>query len=394
MSIETVKAQENVKQFSTEHTSEMKDVLKRVEKNLSSNKNKFALQDLKLYDGLITNQISSQHESIQAKLIKEFNAEQKSRQIKIRTHETKITELKSQSGDIGLETADMSRKTLFIILLIIGLGSVVLFVQMKKYRNLQEIVSRSGTKREFSDERVANIASNTEQLVDKSTSFRKLVDKVIVIPTLSTLASGKRHESAPRKAANLIHKLQIAKQAVSLGVDFAEKMDQEPEISKINLNGLIEEMWIIVLNSKKFEDPSLRPEIKTDLEAILPEIEIDPNRVRFSLYHLMSNAIDAVTERSKNNEKGYIPSIMISTRKLPQFIQVRIKDNGVGIEQKELETIFDPFYSGKNERGYIGIGLTKSYDLITEFHKGELLVESELGNGSDFVIRFPLKQHI
>ncbi|MBK8414313.1 MAG: HAMP domain-containing histidine kinase [Bacteroidetes bacterium] len=80
----------------------------------------------------------------------------------------------------------------------------------------------------------------------------------------------------------------------------------------------------------------------------------------------------------------------ITTRKLPRFVQVRIKDNGTGITEKDPKKVFEPFYTTKGKDIHTGLGLSESYRIIQVLHKGELLIESDPAQGSDFIVRFPI----
>ena len=77
------------------------------------------------------------------------------------------------------------------------------------------------------------------------------------------------------------------------------------------------------------------------------------------------------------------------------FVNIRIRDNGIGIDEKDIEAIFDRFgqaYNKKSEEfGGSGIGLSLSKQII-ELHNGELLVNSKLGYGSEFTIILPERQ--
>jgi signal transduction histidine kinase len=377
--------------FTVQQTPEMQDLLKETDKHLSVNKNKFALHTLKRYGKLMDSEITTKLAATHQSSISDFEKKQRSRLEKIKKQEIKISELKNQSGDISQENSDLSRRTLFIIVLIIGLGAALLFYKMKTLKALQEELKFLYRQRDFVDNRTEMINDGVAAVKQISDVFSDVIQSAISLPSLIALTSGRKQEKRARTAISLLHKLQISGSAINSAVDISAKMEADPELQKSNLNNLIEEVLLLVTNSKKWEPENTDLVIKKDLEEILPEIEIDRARLRYSLYQLISNAYDAVHEKAKLDKKGYIPTISITTRKLPQFIQLRIKDNGVGIDDKDLSIIFDPFYSGKNDVSAIGLGLTECNTIIKKFHKGELLVESELGTGSDFIIRFPIK---
>lgn len=71
------------------------------------------------------------------------------------------------------------------------------------------------------------------------------------------------------------------------------------------------------------------------------------------------------------------------------YIELRIEDNGIGMDEKILKNIFDPFFSTKEEGLRSGLGLSSAFGIIKD-HKGEILVESEPGSGTLFIMRFPV----
>ncbi len=73
------------------------------------------------------------------------------------------------------------------------------------------------------------------------------------------------------------------------------------------------------------------------------------------------------------------------------LIELRFSDNGIGIEQINLTKIFDPFYTTKRGRGGSGLGLNIIYNLVTGILQGQITVQSQLGVGTTFIVRFPRK---
>ena len=102
----------------------------------------------------------------------------------------------------------------------------------------------------------------------------------------------------------------------------------------------------------------------------------DPDRIAQVLINLISNAI-------KFTEKGTITVNSFPVKKgKKEYIQVDVIDTGIGIPEKELENIFQPYYKiGKKEGSGLGLRIAKN---IVELHNGEIWVESKLGKGSKF----------
>jgi len=85
----------------------------------------------------------------------------------------------------------------------------------------------------------------------------------------------------------------------------------------------------------------------------------------------------------------YQPAVTVSTRKLDNEIEISVKDNGVGISDKVKDKIFQPFFTTKPTGQGTGLGLSLSYDVI-KAHGGELLVDSNEGQGTEFIIKLPV----
>ena len=79
----------------------------------------------------------------------------------------------------------------------------------------------------------------------------------------------------------------------------------------------------------------------------------------------------------------------MSTKKLVDKVEIRVKDNGNGIPQKVMDKIFQPFFTTKPTGQGTGLGLSLSYDIV-KTHGGELKVETKEGEWSEFVIVLPV----
>lgn len=116
-------------------------------------------------------------------------------------------------------------------------------------------------------------------------------------------------------------------------------------------------------------------------------VTIDTDRLERVLANLVTNAVKFSTEHS---------SIMIQTRKEPNFVLITVADHGIGIPLEKQETIFDLFDHAKRsgtagEKGF-GMGLSICKQII-EQHKGKITVESEEGKGTIFSVRLPLNNN-
>ena len=95
-------------------------------------------------------------------------------------------------------------------------------------------------------------------------------------------------------------------------------------------------------------------------------------------------------ERIRNAcEQDYEPTVSVSTKKLNDKVEIKVKDNGNGIPQKVVDKIFQPFFTTKPTGQGTGLGLSLSYDIV-KAHGGELNVETSEGEGSMFKILLPI----
>jgi signal transduction histidine kinase len=78
----------------------------------------------------------------------------------------------------------------------------------------------------------------------------------------------------------------------------------------------------------------------------------------------------------------------VSTKRVNDKIEIRVKDNGNGIPQKILDKVFQPFFTTKPTGVGTGLGLSLSYDII-KAHGGKIKVETKEGEGTEFIILLP-----
>jgi signal transduction histidine kinase len=88
-------------------------------------------------------------------------------------------------------------------------------------------------------------------------------------------------------------------------------------------------------------------------------------------------------------ETGYTPTVAVTTRRNGETVEIRVIDNGPGIHKELSAKIFEPFFTTKPTGSGTGLGLSLSYDIITQGHGGTLAVEREPDEGAAFIITLP-----
>ncbi|MFN5325293.1 MAG: sensor histidine kinase [Bacteroidota bacterium] len=205
-------------------------------------------------------------------------------------------------------------------------------------------------------------------------------------PFLALVVNDKNHPFI-KPAKEIISGTQILKRMVT----DLPKPTVVGVMRKTNVNRLIEEVSVQAYYSMRDHYPDFSCEMRRDLEKILPDTELNAEDIRFVLFNILENAFESVWNKKSSSGKGYIPSVTITSRKLPRYIQVRVKDNGTGVPDHVRKQIFQPFFTDREGKRHTGLGLHESYDLIVNKYKGDLILENDFQSSTDFIIRLPLK---
>jgi signal transduction histidine kinase len=156
-----------------------------------------------------------------------------------------------------------------------------------------------------------------------------------------------------------------------------------------DINALADEYFRLSYHGLRARDKSFNAGMRTDLDDRIGKINVIPQDIGRVFLNLFNNAFFAVSEKRKLQPSGYEPVVSVGTRKVGDRIEIRVQDNGMGIPQKILDKIFQPFFTTKAAGQGTGLGLSLSYDVIKS-HGGEIIVETEAGVGTTFVVRLPV----
>ncbi|WP_445291739.1 ATP-binding protein [Calothrix sp. 336/3] len=164
----------------------------------------------------------------------------------------------------------------------------------------------------------------------------------------------------------------------------------EADCKTVDIHEGIESTLMILQNRLKAQPH--HPEIKIIREySQLPPIDCFPGQLNQVFMNLFVNAIDILEEEVQKNQ-NFLPRISIHSQMIsPDFIAIRIQDNGRGIPPEVLPKLFDPFFTTKEVGKGTGLGLSISYQIVVEKHGGRLYCNSVVGEGAEFVIEIPRK---
>ncbi|HEY4469839.1 MAG TPA: ATP-binding protein [Stellaceae bacterium] len=162
------------------------------------------------------------------------------------------------------------------------------------------------------------------------------------------------------------------------------------ERREVDLNALIEEALNLAYHGARAQDQSFNITLERELEPELRRIELAPQEMTRVFLNLFGNGFYAVTKRArKNGEAPFRPVLTVATRDCGDAIEVRVRDNGVGIPPEIRDKLFQPFFTTKPAGEGTGLGLSISYDIVTQQHGGTITVDSEPGAFTEFTIRLP-----
>jgi signal transduction histidine kinase len=155
-----------------------------------------------------------------------------------------------------------------------------------------------------------------------------------------------------------------------------------------DINSLCDEYLRLSFHGMRAKDKSFNVDFKLNFDDSIGKIQIVPQDIGRVLLNLYNNAFYAVQEKTAHHKNGYLPVIYISTKKQGDTIQLSIRDNGNGISEKNIDKIFQPFFTTKPTGRGTGLGLSLSYDIV-KAHGGEIKVHTKEEEGSEFIIELP-----
>ncbi len=168
------------------------------------------------------------------------------------------------------------------------------------------------------------------------------------------------------------------------------RMD-EAEMKAVDIHEGINSTLMILQNRLKARHD--RPDINIIKQyGKLPLVECYAGQLNQVFMNVLSNGIDALEEACLTH-RITDPAITISTELLPsKEVRITIADNGLGMPEKVRQRLFDPFFTTKPVGKGTGMGLSISYQIVTEKHGGSLTCHSQPGQGAEFTIQIPLHQ--
>jgi signal transduction histidine kinase len=166
--------------------------------------------------------------------------------------------------------------------------------------------------------------------------------------------------------------------------------EKSGERRSTDLNALVDQYVHIAYRGLQAADKSYELDVKTDYDRSVGELPAIPETLGRAFLNVVNNACFAAQERKRESSRSdFVAQISVTTRAVGDKVEVRIRDNGKGIPTEALEHIFNPFFTTKKPGEGTGLGLSITYDIVVKEHQGEIAVDTQPGEFTEFIITLP-----
>src|SRR6185436_16297442 len=158
----------------------------------------------------------------------------------------------------------------------------------------------------------------------------------------------------------------------------------------VAINTLVEESLNLAWHGARAETQGFEIKLKQSFDPSAGEADIFPQDIRRAVLNMISNGFYAATmRRAQNNGGDYEPTLTASTKNLGDRVEIRIRDNGIGMPPEVKEKMFNPFFTTKPTGEGTGLGLSISHDIIVKQHGGSIEVETQPGEFTEIRVILP-----
>jgi two-component system, NtrC family, sensor kinase len=161
-----------------------------------------------------------------------------------------------------------------------------------------------------------------------------------------------------------------------------------------DINALVDESLNLAYHGARAEKPNFNVTLQRDFDPGAGMVEVFPQEITRVVLNLVANGFYAVAKRrNENGDAGFDPVLSATTRNLGDTVEIRIRDNGIGIPPEVKDKMFNPFFTTKPAGEGTGLGLSMSHDIIVKQHGGTIDVETAPGQFTEFRIVLPRTSH-
>ena len=162
------------------------------------------------------------------------------------------------------------------------------------------------------------------------------------------------------------------------------------EVQSVSFNDLVDKYIDLAFHGMRAKEDAIQVQMQKKFDEQVVDVVVVPQEIGRVIINVCSNAFDAMREKMTETENVYQPILNITTAKKQDCVELRVKDNGIGISADVREKIFEPFFTTKSAGSGTGLGLSISYDIIVHGHNGQFEVSHTGADGTEFVFRLPV----
>jgi GAF domain-containing protein len=161
------------------------------------------------------------------------------------------------------------------------------------------------------------------------------------------------------------------------------------EHRRVAINAIVEESLKLAYHGVRAEKQNFNIMVEQSFDPVAGEADIFPQEITRVLLNLISNGVYATRDKTSPDGEIYRPTLTASTKDLGDCVEIRIRDNGIGIPPEVKEKMFNPFFTTKPAGEGTGLGLSISHDIIVKQHGGSIEVDTQLGEFTEIRIILP-----
>jgi signal transduction histidine kinase len=157
----------------------------------------------------------------------------------------------------------------------------------------------------------------------------------------------------------------------------------------IPLNEFLDQFVMLSYHGMRMLHPQYELKLRTEYDRDIEGVSLSPQEMSRVIVNICNNAWEAAIAHVGESDDECSPEVIVRSSRVGDRIRISIRDNGTGIPDDIQGKIFEPFFTTKHSGSNAGLGLSMSYEIVTQMHQGILTVKSESGSYAEFIIEIP-----
>ena len=216
------------------------------------------------------------------------------------------------------------------------------------------------------------------------------MNDVLAVATLDERTRDEVDELTQMLKTNLEKVVQHGKRADSIVKNMLlHSHEGSSEHRPVDINAIVDESLNLAYHSARAETADFNVAMQREFDPAVGMVDVYPQEISRVLLNLISNGFYAIAKREAEASGNFEPALSAATKNLGDRVEIRIRDNGIGIPAELKEKIFNPFFTTKPAGEGTGLGLSISHDIIVKQHGGSIDAETRPGQFTEFKIILP-----